>query len=94
MNEVDAGIQIGDCNIKNLAYADDVDIIDGSIAGVRRLTRPFKRTASSVGLEFNVPKSKIMEVTRRPRPARQRNREGEEEKIYVEIRFELDISSL
>ena len=76
MEEVRGGVNLGDVNVKVLAFADDVDITGPDIQHIERLYVPFKETASRTGLEVNQNKTKIMRLARDNRQQQQQQQQN------------------
>lgn len=60
----DEGLKLGGWACDHLAYADDVDLMGGSLQEIDEKTRQFKAAAGRVGLEINEDKRKVMKETR------------------------------
>ena len=55
-----AGIKIAGRNIKNLRYVDDVTLMAESEEELKSLLMKAKEESETVGLKFNIQKTKIM----------------------------------
>ena len=60
LEEAKAGITIARRNINNLRYADDTLLMEGSEEELKSLLMKVKEESEKVGLQFNIPKMKIM----------------------------------
>ena len=60
MEETQAGIQIAGRNIKNLRYADDTTLTEGSEEELISLLMKVKEESEKAGLKLNIQKTKIM----------------------------------
>ena len=60
LEEAQAGVKIAGRNINNLRYADDTTLMEGSEEELKSLLMKVKEESEKVGLQFNIPKMKIM----------------------------------
>ena len=60
LEEAQAGIKIARRNINDLRYADDTTLMAESEEELRSLLMKVKEESEKVGLELNIPKTKIM----------------------------------
>ena len=60
LDEVQAGIKIGERNINNLRYADDTTLMAESEEELKGLLMKVKEESEKVGLKFNIQKTKMM----------------------------------
>ena len=60
LEEAQAGIKIARININNLRYADDTTLIAESEEELKSLFMKVKEKSETVGLKFNIQKTKIM----------------------------------
>ena len=60
LEETQAGIKIARRNIDNLRYADDTTLMAESEEELRSLLMKVKEESETVGLKFNIQKTKIM----------------------------------
>ena len=60
LEEAQAGIKIARRNIKNLRYADDTTLMEGSEEELKSLLMKVKEENEKVGLKLNIQKTKIM----------------------------------
>ena len=60
LEETQAGIKIAGRNISNLRYADDTTLMAESEEGLKSLLMKVKEESETVGLKFNIQKTKIM----------------------------------
>ena len=60
LEEAQAGIKIATRNIKNLRYADDTALMAESEEELKSLLVQVKEESETVGLKFNIQKTKIM----------------------------------
>jgi len=58
--EAQAGIKIAGRNINNLRYADDTTLMAESKEELKNLLMKVKEESEKVGLQFDIPKTKIM----------------------------------
>ena len=58
------GMAVGDTIIKDLAYADDIDLIAPSVEDLSRLASDLNEMGKRIGLKVNEEKTKIMKLTR------------------------------
>ena len=61
LEEAQAGIKISRRNINNLRYADDTTLMAESEEELNSLLKKVKDESETVGLTFNIQKTKIME---------------------------------
>ena len=60
LEEAQAGIKIAGRNINNLRYADDTTLMAESKEELKNLLMKVKEESEKVGLQFDIPKTKIM----------------------------------
>ena len=60
LEEAQAGIKIAGRNISNLRYADDTTLMAESEEELKSLLMKVKEESETVGLKFNIQKTKIM----------------------------------
>ena len=60
LEEAQAGIKIAGRNINNLGYADDTTLREESEEKLKSLLMKVKEESETVGLKFNIQKTKIM----------------------------------
>ena len=60
LDEAQAGINIAGSNINNLRYADDTTVMAESEEELKSFLMKLKEESESVGLKFNIQKTKIM----------------------------------
>ena len=60
LHEAQAGIKIARRNINNLRYADDITFMAESEEELKSLLMKVKEESETVGLKFNIQKTKIM----------------------------------
>ena len=60
LEEAQAGIKIAGRNINNLRYADDTTLMAESEEELKNLLIKVKEERETVGLKFNIQKTKIM----------------------------------
>ena len=60
LDELQAGIKIGDRNINNLRYADDTTLMAESKEELKSLLMRVKEEGERAGLKLNIKKTKIM----------------------------------
>ena len=61
LEEAQAGIKIAGRNINNLRYTDDTTLMAQSEEELKSLLMKVKEESETVGLKFNIQKTKIME---------------------------------
>ena len=60
LDELQAGIKIGERNISNLRYADDTTLMAESKEELKNLLMRVKEESEKTGLKLNIKKTKIM----------------------------------
>ena len=60
LHEAQAGIKIAGRNINNLRYVDDTTCMAGREEKIKSLLLKVKEKSETVGLKFNIQKTKIM----------------------------------
>ena len=60
LDELQAGIKIGERNINNLRYADDTTLMAESKEELKNLLMRVKEESEKTGLKLNIKKTKIM----------------------------------
>ena len=60
LDELQAGIKIGERNINNLRYADDTTLMAESEEELKNLLMRVKEESEKTGLKLNIKKTKIM----------------------------------
>ena len=83
LDELQAGIKIGERNINSLRYADDTSLMAESKEELKSLLMRVKEESERAGLRLNIKKSKIMASS--PIPAWQI--EGEKVEVVTDFLF-------
>jgi len=60
LESFEGNVRIGGLSINNLRFADDIDLITGSMKELAELTERLDKSASAFGMEISAEKSKMM----------------------------------
>jgi len=60
LESFEGNVRIGGRSINNLRFADDIDLIAGSMTELAELTEQLEKSASAFGMDISSEKSKIM----------------------------------
>ena len=83
LDEAQAGIKIAGRDISNLRYADDTTLMEESEEELKSLLMKVKDESKTVGLKFNIQKTKIMAYG----PILSRQIDGETVEIVTDFIF-------